>query len=417
MDASRPGVETVMRYADALSTVTEICQCHGRTETIETADAHRRVVATEIRAERDVPAVDRAQATGVAVRATDTAAASSGSPVRLTRATDSVGRGTAMTVCQGHRLPPGADAVVPGIRSNEESDGFQLFKRVAAGANVAAAGIDAEEGDLLVEPGESLGTPMVGLLVAADRARVTVYEPPTVAISNQLPGHESRASSAASRPGATVQMLENLGVERVSRLKAAEAREQLSATVEAVSDGDTEVDLLVVSGSSAGTDNTPVATAIDRVGELACHGVAMEPGGGVVLGSVDGLSVVGIPAEPASSYVAGVQFLRPALDALGGRRSRPGCAARVSARLETKVSSQPGVRTFVPVTLSVDAAEKNDRPSATPTATRTTGSLAAAARANGWLEVAEADEGLPAGDTVHVQQWGPDRKLGRVTRR
>ncbi|TKX38623.1 molybdopterin molybdenumtransferase MoeA, partial [Halorubrum sp. SD690R] len=73
------------------------------------------------------------------------------------------------------------------------------------------------------------------------------------------------------------------------------------------------------------------------------------------------------------------------------------------ARLDRKIASEPGVRTFARVRLE----ERPDEPlpAAIPTRVSGSGVLSSVALADGWVVVDEAAEGIDAGDTVAVQDW------------
>jgi len=73
----------------------------------------------------------------------------------------------------------------------------------------------------------------------------------------------------------------------------------------------------------------------------------------------------------------------------------------VRARLDRKVRSEPGVRTFARVRLEE---HQGDRV-AIPTRTSGAGVLSSVALADGWVVVPESREGIPAGETVDVEDW------------
>src|SRR5207237_1300127 len=91
-------------------------------EAVPLAEAHGRVLADDIRAPVDVPAFDRSNVDGFAVRAEDTFGAAEDSPVSLAPHPEPVapGRipaaevtaGTAVSVATGAVVPRGASAVV-----------------------------------------------------------------------------------------------------------------------------------------------------------------------------------------------------------------------------------------------------------------------------------------------------------------
>jgi molybdopterin molybdotransferase len=75
----------------------------------------------------------------------------------------------------------------------------------------------------------------------------------------------------------------------------------------------------------------------------------------------------------------------------------------VRGRLAAKLRSDPGERTFARVTL--DHEDEGDLPAVEPLRTSGAGVMSSVAAADGWVEVPESREGVPAGETVAVQEW------------
>ena len=68
--------------------------------------------------------------------------------------------------------------------------------------------------------------------------------------------------------------------------------------------------LVVIAGSSAGSEDF-TSSVINKVGEVVVHGVAIRPGHPVILGSVSGKPVMGMPGYPSSALVTAELFLKP----------------------------------------------------------------------------------------------------------
>jgi molybdopterin molybdotransferase len=106
-----------------------------------------------------------------------------------------------------------------------------------------------------------------------------------------------------------------------------------------------------------------------------------------------------LPGYPVACIINAVQFLRPVLKTAGNMPipDHP----TVDARLERKISSEPGTRTFARVRLSEDDGERV----AEPTRASGSGVLSSVALADGWVVVPEGREGYDAGTTVAVENW------------
>ncbi len=100
-------------------------------ESVELASALGRILAEDVRADVDVPAFDRSNVDGFAVRATDTIGSDDETPRRLRLNTEVLSPGiapqqhvepeTATTIATGGMVPRGSDAVVMVEQSRVES--------------------------------------------------------------------------------------------------------------------------------------------------------------------------------------------------------------------------------------------------------------------------------------------------------
>ncbi|WP_418280765.1 gephyrin-like molybdotransferase Glp [Halorubrum sp. DTA98] len=416
-DRRDAGFKRRTRVDDALATLLDGVGAHGRTEPIPIAEADGRVVAEPVDAPAPVPGYDRAAMDGYAVRAEDTFGASSRSPAVL-RATDrdgDVASGEAARVHTGSDLPEGADAVVMIEHVEEVGDEVETFDAVAEGENVGDAGEDVAAGQRLYDPGHVLRPSDLGLLKSVGLRDVTVYEPPEVAV---IPTGEELVQ-ADPGPG---QVIETNGL-TVSRLVerwggTARYREIVTddeAALSAAIERDLDADVVVTTGGSSVGERDLLPDVVAGLGEVLVHGVALKPGHPVCLGDVDGTPVISLPGYPVACIVNAVQFLRPVQKRAGGTTAEPFPTRR--ARLDRKVPSEPGTRTFARVRLAIDDGGENggsdaaddsasDPPLvATPTRASGSGVLSSVALAAGWVVVPERREGLDAGDVVDVELW------------
>ncbi|MFB6218159.1 MAG: molybdopterin-binding protein, partial [Halobacteriaceae archaeon] len=171
-------------------------------------------------------------------------------------------------------------------------------------------------------------------------------------------------------------------------------------------ESDLDHDIVVTTGGSSVGERDLVPEAVADLGEVLVHGVALRPGHPVAFGAVEGTPVVMLPGYPVSCIVTAVQLLRPAVKRAGGLPA--GEHPTVTAELAEKIRSEPGRRTFARVELtgSEGSNEAGERV-ARPTRAGGAGVLSSVALADGWVVVPESREGIPAGETVAVEDWEP----------
>ena len=80
-------------------------------------------------------------------------------------------------------------------------------------------------------------------------------------------------------------------------------------------------DLLVTTGGASVGKHDLVQQVLERHGlTLDFWKIAMRPGKPLMFGHIDGTPMLGLPGNPVSTLVCGVLFVRPAIEAMLGRR-------------------------------------------------------------------------------------------------
>ncbi|MFC7233589.1 molybdopterin molybdotransferase MoeA [Saliphagus sp. GCM10025308] len=274
-----------------------------------------------------------------------------------------------------------------------------------------------------VRTGPSTAPSDLGLLRSAGTDRSLVSSRPTVGV---VPTGEE-VVQADPDPG---EVIETNGL-TVSRLVGrwggrATHREVVTDDAEALRvaiQRDLTKDIVVTTGGSSVGQRDLLPEVIDDLGEVLVHGVALKPGHPVCLGIVEETPVLALPGYPVACLINAVQFLRPTLAWLQGTEATP--HPTVAARLERKIASEPGTRTFARVSLegnegleeadeAVEETEDGHEERkeggelvATPTRASGSGVLSSVALADGWVVVPEDREGIPAGEMVAVENWEP----------
>ncbi|WP_128476250.1 molybdopterin molybdotransferase MoeA [Halorussus pelagicus] len=405
-DRKRSGFKDKTRVGEARERLLDAVTSHDRTEEVRLAAADDRVLVEEVVAARNVPHYPRAAMDGYAVRAEDTFGASDRSPevLRSTGAADDadeVPTKGAVRVHTGSELPEGADAVVMIEQVDEFGSEVEIFDAVAEGENVAPVGEDVESGQHLYAPGHRLRPSDLGLLKSVGVESVAVRERPTVGViptGEELVQSDPGPGEVVETNGLTVsQYVERWGGQAIYRDVVTDDPDALRAAIQR----DLTKDVVVTTGGSSVGERDLLPEVLSDLGEILFHGVALKPGHPVAVGVVEETPIIALPGYPVACIVNAVQFLRPALKAVGGLpcRSFPTTAAR----LDRKIRSEPGIRTFARVQL--DEGGETGETTATPTRASGSGVLSSVALADGWVEVPEGREGIPAGETVAVQDW------------
>ncbi|WP_254808971.1 gephyrin-like molybdotransferase Glp [Natronosalvus amylolyticus] len=416
------GFKRRTRVDDALSILedtieTRVDGCDTERTPLERADG--RVLAEAVSAAVDVPHYERAAMDGYAVRAEDTFGASDRSPAALSidvGASDSnapLEANSARRVHTGSALPAGANAVVMIEHTErlEATDELEVLGAVGEGQNVAPVGEDVTAGQHLYDSGHRLRPSDLGLLRSAGIQRPLVAHRPTVGVvptGEELVSGDPEPGEVIETNGLTVsRLVERWGGEATYRNVVTDDPDALRVAIQR----DLTKDVVVTSGGSSVGQRDLLPEVIDDLGEVLVHGVGLKPGHPVCLGIVEGTPVLALPGYPVACIINAVQFLRPVLAWLQGTDPSP--HPTTMARLERKIPSEPGTRTFARVSLesrdSTEAPASDDETPleyrAMPTRASGSGVLSSVALADGWVVVPEEREGIPEGETVAVERW------------
>jgi len=329
-----------------------------RTERISLERAVGRVLASDIKADMDVPPFDRSAMDGYAVKAEETFEASQFNPVKLKvidilhagESSDKpIKKGECIRIATGCPIPPGADAVVM-MEFTEEKNGIAyIFKPVHPGANIARKGEDIKKGEAILKKGDLLSPAKIGVLASLGHKDVLVYQKPRVAV---IPtGSEIRDPGSPLEKGQiydvnsytlTSILLENGASVTRSPIVPDAIDEVRSAVLRYL-----DHDLIVFSGGSSVGERDVLVKVIEELGELIFHGVQIKPGKPTLFGLVEGKPILGMPGYPTSCLSNAYLFLVPAIRRMA--RLPPKIPRKVKAKMGVRVVSASGREQFLTV--------------------------------------------------------------------
>ena len=365
---ARPGVETV-----------ELGRCSGR------------VLAEDIRADRDYPPFHRSMRDGFAVRAADI-------PGRLTvigevRAGDTfsgvVGRGEAVEIMTGAPMPEGADAVVMVEHWGTDD------RTVVRGENVAPRGSEAPADSVVLPAGTRLNYASIACLASVGHASVAVFVQPRVAILStgdeivEVGDTPAADQIRNSNAWSLAVQVERAGGIPVILPVARDTKDETRALIEQALD----CDLLLLSGGvSAGKYDVVEPVLADLGASFFFDRVLIQPGQPLVFGQAQGKFFFGLPGNPASTMVTFELFARAAIGLLSGATDTD--LPLAVAQLTQPFSHRPGITRLLPAELR--GAE------VTPVAWKGSGDIQSLCRANVYL-VADPDKAeYAAGEVISI---------------
>lgn len=369
------------------------------TERVSLPEAHRRVLATDARADRDYPALRRSLRDGFAVHTEDV-------PGTLTvrgerRAGDELGddlaRGEALEIMTGAPVPATANAVVMVEHVERQESQIVVRKPSEIGQFINAQGTEAKSGQTLVAAGTRLDASHVAALAMAGAWEIAVFRRPSVAIL--ATGDEIVPVEAKPEPhqirNSNSYMLSALvasagGVPHVLPV-APDNREGLLSLLRQ----GLEHDMLLVSGGVSAGKYDLVKPCLRELGvEFVFERVKIQPGQPTAFGTYRNKPVFGLPGNPGSTLVTFQVFARLALEKFGGNKDSR--LPFLDAHFAKPFRHKPGLTRFLPAYLEADGRSLRHIP------WQGSSDVPALAQANVFLVADEAREHWAEGDTIPV---------------
>jgi molybdopterin molybdotransferase len=376
------------------------------TENVNLEQSLGRVLAEDIRANRDQPPYDVSAMDGFALRSADVAKA----PAVLEIIEDikagnmpakTVQAGQCARIMTGAPVPQGADTVIRVEDTQAMSDTrVQINATVKPNNDIRPRGESLRNGEVVLPTGTEITPGAVGMLAMVKRNTVQVYCQPRVAIlstgdeleglndpfdANKIPDANSYALMA---------QVQALGIQPVLLGIARDDPDELRRYLK---EGLTYDVLLVSGGTSVGVHDYVRPTLEDLGVQMKFWRVAMKPGHPMAFGTAKDSFVFGLPGNPVSSMVCFEQFVLPALRRMTGhariyRRT-------VEARLTQDVKHKHSRTEFGRVMLH----REEGGYAAASTGDQGSGILASMSKADGLMVIPAHSKGLARDSFVTVQ--------------
>ena len=301
-------------------------------EELPLASVTGRVLAQELTADRDSPALNVSAMDGYALRLDDVKANTT-LPVSLpVSAIATAGRpapplpvGTVVQIFTGAPVPAGADCIVQREHTLESPGAMQLqvpTDQLKMDMNIRFRGENARAGSCVLAKGRLLSSAAIAGVASVAGPRIHVCRRVRVAILNT--GDELIEAGEPVQPwqirdsnGPTLEaaLANHPWIEVVARQRMPDSLAAITAALES----HRAVDAVLFTGGVSMGDTDHVPAAIEAAGgQIIFHRLPMRPGK-PVLGAIHGKQlIVGLPGNPVSVAVTARVVAMPLLRRLGG---------------------------------------------------------------------------------------------------
>ena len=356
---------------------------------VDTKDSFGRVLAEAIVSDILVPPYDRAEKDGYAIMDRNPYQKTF-KLIGETLAGDEreviIKSGECCWVATGAKIPVVTNLVIPVEDTEECSDddvGIRI-KVCESGVelNISRKGCDIEREATVLEEGCLLNERNIGILASLGIRNVRVYDTPNVAIIStgdeltQINDVNSLTLSAiVKQSGCSPFFIGTVSDD--------------SGDIKKKLDEALEYDIILTSGGVSVGKKDLMPEVVTGMGEILFHGVRMRPGMPMLAGKIDEKPILCMPGNVTSCLVCANVFLLPMLRYM---THLPFIREIRSARLSEEVTSEYGMRRYLPVKLVGDVAYPTFNGS---------GLITSIAYADGFVVIGE-DETLTEGE---VDVW------------
>jgi molybdopterin molybdotransferase len=384
------------------------CAPPPATETVEFASdppsVLGRILAENIRADRNYPPFNRSTRDGFAVRAAD--AAAPGASLRLigeSRAgvpfDGTVEPGSCVHIMTGAAMPRGANTIVMVEHARIEGENVIVEKPAQENAHFVLEGQETRVGESVVTRGKRLSYAELAMAAQVGRSSVLVSKKPRIAILStgdevipvdQPPKKFQIRNSNSISLAAQVSLA---GGEPLMLGNVPDDLGKLKARIEEALDAD----IVVLTGGVSVGKYDHVEQVLRELGaEFYFDAVAIRPGKPAVFGFCKQTPVFGLPGNPVSTMVTFELFVVPAIELLSGFSPQP--LTLFKAKLSHPVNEKPPLAHFLPARVSWPDGE----PTVEVIHWEGSGDIGSVVRGNCFLAVHESKLVYAAGDWASV---------------
>jgi len=301
-------------------------------------------------------------------------------------------------------VPDQADTVVQQEDVHRDGATIRIDEAPPAGANVRDAGSAGIEGEVLVEPGDRMGSAALAVLASHGIDRVTVTRRLRVGLlstGDELCEPGERAGRGQIHDANRVLLATLLRGALIEPVDLGIVADTPEALVERLATAE-RLDVLVSSGGVSVGDADHVRDVLAGSGTVTLWKIAMKPGRPLAFGRLrDGPVWFGLPGNPVSAAITSLMLVIPALTVMAGGLPGEPPPARLAV-LDGPLTKRPGRVEFQRGRCHTDASGTLH---VSGIGAQDSHVLRSLQRANCLVELPAPSSGAASGDTVTVLRF------------
>lgn len=345
----------MLDYHAALAQLLDSHDCTQAVETLPLSAAANRILAEPLSARYPSPMFDNSAMDGYAVCDPE-GRLKTFSVVSRTQAGEvpaaALQAGEAVRIFTGAPVPAGATAVVMQEHA-ECSDGLlHLAEPAKAGANIRYRAEEIEAGQALLPQGARLSAAALGLAASQGYAELKVFKPLKAVVfssGNELAEPGQPLSDGHIYDANRYQLLAWLAAQGIETADGGILSDDLAATETALAGAAQRADIIITSGGASVGEADYLKQAVENLGTLAVHTLAVKPGKPFGWGHIGTAKVFVLPGNPVAAFVTAQILLLPVLAKLAGKAA-PYTLPQIAARAAFSTRKAIKRREFLRVT-------------------------------------------------------------------
>jgi len=371
------------------------------TETVDLTGALFRILAEDVRADRDMPPFDKSAMDGYACRREDLrnnlqvveeipAGAVPQKPI---------GRNECSRIMTGAQVPEGADCVIMVEDTKNPTGQTVRFVGQDTANHICHLGEDLKKGDIVLKKGTRIKPQHIAVLatVGEDRPRVALRpRVGIIATGDELVEPNLKPEPTQIRNSNSYQIFSQLKAMGALPRYHGIARDTKASLVEMIKSARGESDVLLLSGGVSMGDYDLVPGVLSENGfDILFHKVGIKPGRPTLFGVSDQAFCFGLPGNPVSTFVTFELFVKPFLFKMMGHEFKPLMASLQLGETITRAKAER--RSWLPVVRTKDGR-------IIPMEYHGSAHLTALCGAEGLLSIPEGVKEIKQGEWIDVRQ-------------
>jgi molybdopterin molybdotransferase len=378
----------------------------AQTEELSIVESNGRILAKDLIATRNQPPFDRVTMDGIAIDSTSgiteytIEGIQAAGQSQLTLSDSSM----CFEVMTGASLPIGCDCVIPYelIQINTETKKVIINKEdIVAMNNIHKESSDYKEGDILLEAGLKITSPVCAIITSQGRSKVTVYKNPKVVIISTgselvdldqtiLPYQIFMSNSYAIEAE-----LKNYGLSHIKRMHIPDDEKETEIQIEKVLN---EYEIVILTGGVSRGKFDYIPGTLEKLGvSKLFHKIKQKPGKPMWYGTKGTKQVFALPGNPVSCLVCLRRYVIPSLDLALNQVVTP-----VYGELQKKIEFKNDFTFYIPVKTSHT---KDGKLALTPISNNGSGDFYATGLSDGFAELPSDQEIFNTGESFRYYSW------------